>query len=263
MAAFLEPLAQNSLLPSASASYSATLDARPAPYVGITAHAAVTISEKTWARAALLPASAVAAAAAAGVVLARRQRKQRCTALSRCAEATDIERPAAASQPSSRRQVVALLGAAGLAATNVAPATAKVGEGDELPAGAKQEDRIRIALSKWQELGEKTMKGEVKEEADWQNTQGFLRRLYSLAPDMDYLADGLREDKKEKAKDIAVKFKKEVKLMDKPAKAQDVEKFMAMHKEVTDYMEAYLDLLNDIPAELLSATGAEEDVVLS
>eukprot|EP00929_Paragymnodinium_shiwhaense_P029777 TRINITY_DN16_c0_g2_i1.p1 TRINITY_DN16_c0_g2~~TRINITY_DN16_c0_g2_i1.p1 ORF type:complete len:1228 (-),score=376.27 TRINITY_DN16_c0_g2_i1:100-3783(-) len=140
-------------------------------------------------------------------------------------------------------------------------AVAKVGEGDELPTGAKQEDRVRIALEKWKELGEKTQKGEVKEEADWQNSQGFLRRMYSLAPDMEYLLGGLSAEKKTTGEEIITKFKKEVKLMDKPAKAQDVEKFMSMHKEISAFLVDFLGLLDDMPA-VLEGLSTEDDVVV-
>jgi hypothetical protein len=92
---------------------------------------------------------------------------------------------------SSRRDVLASLIGGAMLAQHPPPASANVGEGDTLPNGARQEDRIRKGMKAWRELGEKTVKGEVSTDEEWQNSQGFLRRLYGLNDDMGYLAKGL------------------------------------------------------------------------
>eukprot|EP00448_Togula_jolla_P021947 CAMPEP_0170575368 /NCGR_PEP_ID=MMETSP0224-20130122/3826_1 /TAXON_ID=285029 /ORGANISM="Togula jolla, Strain CCCM 725" /LENGTH=1232 /DNA_ID=CAMNT_0010898147 /DNA_START=1 /DNA_END=3699 /DNA_ORIENTATION=+ len=147
----------------------------------------------------------------------------------------------------SRRSVLA-----GLALSLALPrdAEANVAEGDVLPQGARQEDRIRKALQAWTELGEKFKKGEVKTKEDWDNTQGFLRRLYTVQEDMSYLAKGFQGTKKQEAEKLVEVFKKRVKAADKPAKAEDVETFMAMQVEITKYIDDFNDMLLDAPDEI-------------
>lgn len=148
----------------------------------------------------------------------------------------------------SRRQVVAsLLAAACL--VPAPPAQANVGEGDTLPQGARQENRITVAFEAWQKLGERVKLGKDTDE-EWQNTQGFLRRLYTLNDDMGYLASGFLPDKRKKAEDLITKFKKRIKEADKPAKAKDTELFMKFHQEITGYIVDFQDYLVDAPADL-------------
>jgi len=147
-----------------------------------------------------------------------------------------------------RRTVVA--GALCAALSWMQPAQANVGEGDELPNGARQENRLRKGLEAWKNLGTKTMGGEVKTNEEWQNTQGFLRRLYSLQDDMNYLARGLKEEKKQQAETVITKFKKRVKEADKPAKAKDLEAISPFFAEISGYINNFLDLLTDVEGDL-------------
>lgn len=80
-------------------------------------------------------------------------------------------------------------------------ARADVGEGDSLPAGARQEDRIRKGLDAWKKLPEKLQTAEDKDK-EWDDTIGFLRRIYGLNEDMKYLTRGFRGDKKTNASDL-------------------------------------------------------------
>uniref|UniRef100_A0A7S0B7D4 Uncharacterized protein n=1 Tax=Pyrodinium bahamense TaxID=73915 RepID=A0A7S0B7D4_9DINO len=128
-------------------------------------------------------------------------------------------------------------------------AEAAVGEGDVLPEGAKQEDRLRKGIEAWKKQGVKLTTTEVTDD-EWTNTQGFLRRLYTLEGDMGYLSRGFGKDKRRKAEELITTFKKRVKQADKPAKAKDVEKFMAFHAEITGYLDAFSEMLSDAPQEL-------------
>jgi len=90
----------------------------------------------------------------------------------------------------------------------------------------------------------------VKTNEEWQNTQGFLRRLYSLQDDMNYLARGLKEEKKQQAETVITKFKKRVKEADKPAKAKDLEAISPFFAEISGYINNFLDLLTDVEGDL-------------
>lgn len=145
----------------------------------------------------------------------------------------------------------------GLMAANAPAARAAVGEGDALPEGAKQEDRIRRAMTKWKEWGVNMTSGQIKTEEEWQNTQGLLRRLYGLQDDMSYLSRDFLPDPKKVSEKLITAFKRRVKDADKPAKAKDVEEFMVIHKEVTDFLKDFLVMLENVPDQLDG--GSAED----
>jgi len=134
-------------------------------------------------------------------------------------------------------------------AEDTASLTEMIDGGVSLPDGARQEDRLKRGLEAWKKLAKKVESGEVSDE-DWSNSQGFLRRLYSLQDDMNYLARGLKADKRAKAEEIVTSFKKEVKAADKPAKAKEVEKFLGYYKTTSQQLQDYLELLVDVTEDL-------------
>ncbi|CAE7946504.1 EMB2247 [Symbiodinium sp. KB8] len=136
-------------------------------------------------------------------------------------------------------------------------ARADVGEGDSLPAGARQEDRIRKGLDAWKKLPEKLQTAEDKDK-EWDDTIGFLRRIYGLNDDMKYLTRGFRGDKKTNAEALIEKFRKQVKASDKPVKAKDFDKVMEFHKEITGYLEEFQTYLLDATEELTTEAEAED-----
>jgi len=157
----------------------------------------------------------------------------------------------------SRRCLVALAGSAYF----IGAASASAAEGDEadLPDGVRQEERIRKALKAWKEWPDK-LKGDKVEKEEWQNTQGFLRRLYSVNDDMNYLSQGFKIDKKKKAEILITTFKKRVKLADKTAKARDYDAFMADHNDITGFIVEFQDLMLDANDDLVQE-GAEEELI--
>merc|ERR1719245_993017 len=96
----------------------------------------------------------------------------------------------------TRRDVLAGLGLVVLARPR--PAEANVGEGDILPQGARQEERIRKGLEAWTKKIADISTIEMTE-TEWDNLQGFLRRLYGLNDDMNFLARGFPPDKRKQA----------------------------------------------------------------
>lgn len=156
-------------------------------------------------------------------------------------------------QGESRRSVVAAAALAFLGFQQ--PARANVGEGDSLPQGARQEERLRKGIDAWKKLADKLRGLPEISKDEWDNTQGFLRRLYGLNDDMTFLARGFKGDKKAEADTLINDFKKRVKLADKPAKAKDLPKFLDDHKDITAQLDRYYQLLNDAPEDL-----AEEEV---
>jgi len=161
--------------------------------------------------------------------------------------AAQLEELRSAEPQPARRDAVAALACASLLWPR--GARANVGEGDTLPEGAKQEDRIRKGVEAWKKLAVKLTTTEVSDE-EWTNTQGFLRRLYGLNDDMGYLSRGFPTDKKREAEKIITSFKKRVKAADKPAKAKDLAAFMEAYKEISGYLEDFQGLLVDAPQEM-------------
>jgi len=146
-------------------------------------------------------------------------------------------------EPARRDVLAGLFCAASLAAAP--PARANVGEGDILPNGARQEDRIRKGLDAWRKLAVKLKELPEISDEEWQNSQGFLRRLFGLNEDMSYLAKGFNPEKQKQSEKIVTVFKKRVKEMDKPAKAKNLPLFLDMHKEVTGYLVDWCEFLVD------------------
>lgn len=160
------------------------------------------------------------------------------------------------SEPTSRREtVMAAIFGLGLI-SRPQKSEAAVGEGDVLPEGARQEDRIRKGLEAWKKLPEKLVSPEDPAK-EWENAQGFLRRLYGLKDDMSYLTRGLRGDKRKESETLIATFQKRVKLADKPAKAKDYAAFMEFHKEIVGYLEEFQSYLVDATEEL---TMEPEDI---
>jgi len=135
-----------------------------------------------------------------------------------------------------------------------------------LPSGARQEDRIRKAIKSWSDLPAKLKSAEDLQKEDqqkeWDNCQGFLRRIYGLNDDMTYLGKGLRDEKKAKAENLVTNFKKQVKAADKPAKAKDYDAFMVFHAEIAGYLKEFTTLLVDT-VEDITMDQEEEDVIVS
>jgi len=156
-----------------------------------------------------------------------------------------------------RRDVVAAASALLAGLLKPPSARADVGEGDSLPAGARQEDRIRKGLDAWKKQPDKITNAEDKDK-EWDDTIGFLRRIYGLNDDMKYLSRGFRGEKKQKAEALIEKFRKQIKASDKPVKAKDFEKFMEFHKEVTGYLEEFQTYLLDATEDL--DVGDAEDI---
>eukprot|EP00440_Ansanella_granifera_P063914 gb/GFBE01069293.1/.p1 GENE.gb/GFBE01069293.1/~~gb/GFBE01069293.1/.p1 ORF type:complete len:1246 (+),score=335.11 gb/GFBE01069293.1/:1-3738(+) len=160
---------------------------------------------------------------------------------------------------SSRRDVVAASAVAMFSSfwASPQPSRAAVGEGDSLPSGARQEDRIRKGLKAWIELPDK-LKAPEDPNKEWEDAQGFLRRLYTLNDDMSYLTRGIKGEKKKEAEKLIASFKKQVKASDKPAKAKDLEAFMVFHAEIRGYLESFGNFLLDATEDLSS--GDLEDI---
>lgn len=160
----------------------------------------------------------------------------------------------------TRRTVLAGVLAGVFLLGGVHPVSAGVGEGDTLPDGARQEDRIRKALDAWKKLRDKLEGLETVSKEEWENTQGFLRRLYGINDDMSFLVKNFTAEKKQQASELITKFKKKVKASDKPAKAKDLPAFLEMHTEITKMIEDFTLSLFDANEDVSGDAGEEEDL---
>eukprot|EP00441_Pelagodinium_beii_P031987 CAMPEP_0197630132 /NCGR_PEP_ID=MMETSP1338-20131121/7713_1 /TAXON_ID=43686 ORGANISM="Pelagodinium beii, Strain RCC1491" /NCGR_SAMPLE_ID=MMETSP1338 /ASSEMBLY_ACC=CAM_ASM_000754 /LENGTH=1247 /DNA_ID=CAMNT_0043201285 /DNA_START=33 /DNA_END=3776 /DNA_ORIENTATION=+ len=127
-----------------------------------------------------------------------------------------------------------------------------------LPAGAKQEARFRKWVKAWKDLPPQLEKPEDAQKT-WDNCQGFLRRIYGVNEDMNYIAKGFKDaSKKTKAEETIETFKKKIKAADKPAKAKDLPAFMVFHAEILGLLKQFESLTQDAVEDLTTDEAEQE-----
>eukprot|EP00904_Undaria_pinnatifida_P008763 jgi/Undpi1/5016/HiC_scaffold_19.g08368.m1 len=142
----------------------------------------------------------------------------------------------------------------GAAAATQAPAGALaevgVGEGG-LPDGARQFSNLVKVQKDWIALG-KTVKSQGADVSagEWKNVALFLRKVYQLGGDLEFLAGTFSADKKKTAMALVRGIQKEVEAADKPAREKDSEAFMAAQASVEKKFEDFMELFNNVPSEL-------------
>ena len=135
--------------------------------------------------------------------------------------------------------------------TNV-PAFADVSDGNALPEGAAQFTRIVRAKTDMQNVAKRVSSAANEmDKTEWQNVGGFLRKVYGVADnDMKAVASGLTPDKKKTAAELMDKLKKTARAADATCSADKATEFLAYGKTIESALDAFLDLLSDVPDEL-------------
>lgn len=125
----------------------------------------------------------------------------------------------------------------------------------QLPNGARQFSQIISAQRQWTSLKDAFADDHVPNEAEWQNIRTYLRGVYSVSGDMEFLTKRWVGSRKEVGLKTIREFRKLVKALDKPAIKQDVEEFLKGHAEIEQLFVTYLeqlkeDTVGDMPDEL-------------
>lgn len=132
---------------------------------------------------------------------------------------------------------------------------ANAGEKVQLPNGARQFSQIISAQRQWSSLKEAFANGHEPDEAEWQNIRTYLRGVYAVSADMDYLTQRWEDTRKDVGLQTIKQFRKDVKALDKPAIGKDVVEFLKGHAQVEQLFITYLeqlkqDSVGDMPDEL-------------
>lgn len=89
------------------------------------------------------------------------------------------------------------------------------------------------------------------DQAEWENVQIFLRKVYSVSEDMKAIASGFYDpEKKKAAASLIDDLKKYSKAADKPAASENAAEFLAYTKKLSSIVDDFLDLLQDVPDEI-------------
>ncbi|CAN0020112.1 unnamed protein product [Ectocarpus sp. 6 AP-2014] len=131
-------------------------------------------------------------------------------------------------------------------------ASAEVGVGEGgLPDGARQFSNLVKVQKDWVALGKSIDSQGADVTADeWKNVALFLRKVYQLGGELEYLAGTFPPDKKKSALALVRSIQKEVQAADVPAREKDAAAFMKAQASVQQKFEDFMELFNDVPSEL-------------
>lgn len=127
---------------------------------------------------------------------------------------------------------------------------------NRLPNGARQFSQVVSAQRQWASVTDAFADGREPDDTEWNNLRTYLRAVYAVSGDMDFLA---RRWEKKSRRDEGLKsisqFRKAVKDLDKPAIEHDVAAFLNGHKHVASLFDDFFnglkeDTVGDMPAEL-------------
>jgi hypothetical protein len=83
---------------------------------------------------------------------------------------------------------------------------------------------------------------------EWDNVGTFLRKLYSVSDDMKAISGGFYEpEKKKKSAELIDSLKNFCKAADGPTGTQNGPEFLPYARKLTNIVDEFLDLLQDVP----------------
>ncbi|CAB1121181.1 unnamed protein product [Ectocarpus sp. CCAP 1310/34] len=193
------------------------------------------------------PAARAAAAAGVGPDPSSRSRATRMTTGALPSDGGGISR----GEWAGRMLGVAITGAVAVSqGPEFASAEVGVGEGG-LPDGARQFSNLVKVQKDWAALGKSIESQGADVTADeWKNVALFLRKVYQLGGELEYLAGTFPPDKKKSALALVRSIQKEVQAADVPAREKDAAAFMKAQASVQKKFEDFMELFNDVPSEL-------------
>ena len=133
--------------------------------------------------------------------------------------------------------------------------TVQAEEKPQLPPGAQQFNRLLAARKQWSELSQVVNNDRTLDESEWETLRQYLRTVYGVSNDMEFLAKPWDKSIKSRASDTIKQFRQVVKGMDKPAIARDIKQFAQGHLQTTQLFDEFFKefkeaTVSDIPDEL-------------
>lgn len=158
-------------------------------------------------------------------------------------------------QPTRRQFSTAALSLVGAAFFQYRPNIAFSEEENRLPNGARQFSQVVSAQRQWASVIEAFANGRVPDDAEWGNLRKYLRAVYAVSGDMDYLARRWEKSRRDAGLNTISDFRKAIKALDKPASRQNAKEFLEGHAKVAELFEGFFntlkqDTVGDMPAEL-------------
>lgn len=128
-------------------------------------------------------------------------------------------------------------------------------EKPQLPPGAQQFNRLLAAQKQWSELSQVVNSNRTLDENEWDTLRQYLRTVYGVSNDMEFLAKPWEKSIKSRASTTIKQFRQVVKGMDKPAIARDIKEFAQGHLQTTQLFNEFFTefkeaTVSDIPDEL-------------
>lgn len=123
-----------------------------------------------------------------------------------------------------------------------------------LPEGARQFSNVLGAQRQWNSLLPVLQSENIRKE-DWDNIRAYLRSVYSVSGDMEYVCKRWDAGAKQSGVEIIREFRLLVKGLDTPAIAKDATSFIVGHEKVATLFTRFLSAVVDagvggIPDEL-------------
>lgn len=158
----------------------------------------------------------------------------------------------------SRRQVVrfGVLAVAGMIGTKLSDSSwVALSEEARLPNGARQFSSVVSAQRQWGGLPNAFADGRVPDDKEWENIRVYLRAVYGIGDDMDYLTKTWKGERRKEGTQLIKSFRKAVRDLDKPAASKNVPAFLDGHSRVVVLFDDFFnqlksDSVGDMPSEL-------------
>lgn len=158
-------------------------------------------------------------------------------------------------RPTRRQFSTAALSLVSGALLQFTPNVAISEEENRLPNGPRQFSQIVAAQRQWASVTEAFANGRTPDEAEWGNLRTYLRAVYAVSGDMDYLVRRWEKSRRDAGFKTISEFRKAVKAIDKPASRHDIKDFLDGHAKIASLFDGFFnqlkqDAVGDMPAEL-------------
>jgi len=132
------------------------------------------------------------------------------------------------------------------------PAMADVSDGNQLPQGARQFQRLLFIRSENAgNIKKLSAKDVTLDKKEWDKLSDFLRTLYGGGEDMKIITKTMKDPEKKKKADETVKLvQKMAQAGEGPLAKEDVAGFLQMSQNSAKLFDTFFELLQDVPDEI-------------
>eukprot|EP00640_Fibrocapsa_japonica_P006715 CAMPEP_0113944032 /NCGR_PEP_ID=MMETSP1339-20121228/30593_1 /TAXON_ID=94617 /ORGANISM="Fibrocapsa japonica" /LENGTH=171 /DNA_ID=CAMNT_0000949085 /DNA_START=170 /DNA_END=685 /DNA_ORIENTATION=+ /assembly_acc=CAM_ASM_000762 len=93
-------------------------------------------------------------------------------------------------------------------------------------------------------------RGAELDDTEWKNLGGYLRKIYQVEPDLNFMARTLGKSEKEEAKTLISTYLSALRGADPYVKSKDVEGLLSSQEKAAESLERFQSLFYDVPDEL-------------